>query len=108
MVTVGMMVGRHPWRGLVRVKACGLIAYNSAMSPAYQPSPGPTDGEADHDHRWSIRRHRDRCFHAAEEFVPGRGYVVQGVLIPLEEIAQVREQAKAPACERPAAGPDAS
>lgn len=36
-----------------------------------------------------IRRHWDRCFHAAEEEVE-EGYIVQGTLIPHEDIAEVR------------------
>lgn len=43
----------------------------------------------------AVRRHTDRCFFAAEEAVPGPdgalvGYVVEGVLIPLDEIAETR------------------
>lgn len=36
-----------------------------------------------------VRRHTDRCFHAAEEEVE-EGYIVQGVLFPRDEIVEVR------------------
>ena len=36
-----------------------------------------------------IRRHTDRCFHAVEEEVE-EGYIVQGVLIARDEVAEVR------------------
>jgi hypothetical protein len=38
---------------------------------------------------FAIRRHHDRCFHAVEEIVPG-GYVVEGLLIDEQDVAQVR------------------
>lgn len=36
-----------------------------------------------------MRRHTDRCFHAAEEEVE-EGYIVQGVLFHRDDIAEVR------------------
>ncbi len=49
----------------------------------------------------AIRRHTDRCFHTVEEVVPEavqpdgreigvRGYIIQGVLVDKEEVAEVR------------------
>jgi len=37
----------------------------------------------------AIRRHHDRCFHVVEEVVPG-GYIVEGIFIDEDEVAQVR------------------
>lgn len=37
----------------------------------------------------AIRRHTDRCFHAAEEEYPD-GFIVQGILIPRDEVAEIR------------------
>lgn len=51
----------------------------------------------------AIRRHHDRCFHVVEEVVP-EGYIVQGVLIAHDEVAQVHTLADGqpvPACRRP-------
>jgi len=42
------------------------------------------------DPRLAVRRVTDRCFHAVEEVVPGEGYIVDGFLIPLDEVAEVR------------------
>ncbi len=36
-----------------------------------------------------MRRHVDRCFHAAEEETE-EGFIVRAVLIPREEVAEVR------------------
>lgn len=41
------------------------------------------------DEALGIRRHTDRCFHAVDEEVE-EGYIVQGVLIPRDEVAEVR------------------
>ena len=53
----------------------------------------------------AIRRHTDRCFHSVEEFVPGPhgGYIVQGVLIHADDIAEVRTLAGTPTCDVPKA-----
>jgi len=70
------------------------------------PPPREPDGEGDDDDpRLAIRRHTDRCFHRVEEVVPGAhgGYIVQGVLIPRDEIAEIRrleDDDRPPACER--------
>ncbi len=45
--------------------------------------------------RLAIRRATDRCFHAVEEVVRGpggevEGYIVEGFMIPADEVAQVR------------------
>lgn len=55
------------------------------MAKGYQI---PDDGE---DPKIAIRRHTDRCFFAVEEIVEGEGYIVDGFLIPLEDVAEVRE-----------------
>jgi hypothetical protein len=50
--------------------------------------------EDDHpDPRLAIRRHTDRCFHRVEEIVEGKhgGYIVEGILIPREDVAEVIE-----------------
>ncbi|MCC7193753.1 MAG: hypothetical protein IT444_13335 [Phycisphaeraceae bacterium] len=39
--------------------------------------------------RIAIRRATDRCFHRVEEIVPN-GYIVDGILIPHDEVVQVR------------------
>lgn len=43
-----------------------------------------------------VRRHTDRCFHAAEEETE-EGYVVRGVLFPRDEVAEVRLTRRDPA-----------
>ncbi len=43
------------------------------------------------DPKLVIRRHTDRCFFKVEEVVEGEGYIVDGILIPLDDVAQVRE-----------------
>lgn len=48
--------------------------------PPDDPDPCETPGVA-------IRRHTDRCFHVAEEAWPD-GYIVQGIFIPLDDIAE--------------------
>ena len=53
--------------------------------------------------RLAIRRHTDRCFHRVEEVVTG-GYIVEGILIPEDEVAEVRETGDdggLPSCETP-------
>lgn len=45
----------------------------------------------------AIRRHTDRCFFRAEEVTP-EGYIVDGVLIPYEDVAEVREAGGDAAC----------
>ena len=60
----------------------------------------------DEQPKLAIRRHHDRCFHPVEEEVP-EGYIVQGVLIDRDEVAQVVEmdtiegQPVLPACKSP-------
>lgn len=60
--------------------------------------------DSDLEPRLAVRRHTDRCFHRVEEIVrgPHGGYIVQGVLIPFDEVAQVvptdESQGPAPAC----------
>gem|GEM_PF-5098459 len=61
-----------------------MVRYNFLMCPAYQKE------EADEPHL-AIRRHTDRCFHRVEEVVPDEGYIVDGILIPLDEVAQLVE-----------------
>jgi hypothetical protein len=50
----------------------------------------------------AIRRHTDRCFHEVEEIVPEglaadgtetgvRGYIIDGVMIDADDVAEVRE-----------------
>jgi hypothetical protein len=41
----------------------------------------------------AIRRHTDRCFHRVEEVVEGKhgGYIVDGILIPRDDVAEVIE-----------------
>ncbi len=53
----------------------------------------PRHDESDLEPRVAIRRHTDRCFHRVEEVVKGKhgGYIVQGVLIPEDEVAEVVE-----------------
>lgn len=36
-----------------------------------------------------IRRHQDRCFHPVEEEVE-EGFIVDGILIPRDEVAEIR------------------
>jgi hypothetical protein len=57
------------------------------------PQPRNLHDDPDSDPRLAIRRHTDRCFHRVEEIVPGKmgGYIVQGVLILFEDVAEVRE-----------------
>lgn len=43
----------------------------------------------------AIRRHTDRCFHQVEEVADRpdgtiEGYIVEGVMIPADEVAQVK------------------
>ncbi len=47
-----------------------------------------------------VRRHTDRCFHAAEEETED-GYIVRGVLIARDEVAEVRLARTPPACNPP-------
>jgi len=52
--------------------------------------PTPDEGEA----RPGVRRHSDRCFQAVEKLVKNpdgtrEGYIVEGFLIPVDEIAEV-------------------
>lgn len=54
------------------------------MSQGYQ---NPHDDE---DPNLAIRRHTDRCFFKVEEVVEGEGYIVEGILIPLDDIAETR------------------
>ena len=59
--------------------------------------------QEDDQPKLAIRRHHDRCFHPVEEVVP-EGYIVQGVLIDRDEVAQVVElagdgSAAVPACQ---------
>lgn len=54
--------------------------------------------EDDDDPKLAIRRHTDRCFFKVEEVVEGEGYIVEGILIPLEDIAQVRHDDGSGAC----------
>jgi hypothetical protein len=63
-----------------------------------------TDALADeHAQGLAIRRHTDRCFHTVEEFVPGPhgGYIVQGVLIHQDDVAEVRTLSGTPTCDVP-------
>jgi hypothetical protein len=57
--------------------------------------------DGDHLLSLAIRRHTDRCFHRVEEFVPGPhgGYIVQGVLFHLDDIAEVRTLTDTPTCD---------
>lgn len=57
------------------------------MPPAYHAE--HTGSDADADPRLAIRRHTDRCFHRVEEVVP-RGYIVEGIFIDEDEVAEVR------------------
>ena len=47
-----------------------------------------------------VRRHTDRCFHAAEEETE-EGFIVRGVLFPRDEVAEVRFSGVPPTCNRP-------
>lgn len=68
------------------------------VSQDIKPHPGSNDepdGESELAPGVALRRHTDRCFFAAEEIVTGptgdvEGYVVEGVLIPTDEVAEVR------------------
>ncbi len=53
----------------------------------------PRHDESDLEPRVAIRRHTDRCFHRVEEVVKGKhgGYIVQGVLITEDDVAEVVE-----------------
>jgi hypothetical protein len=59
------------------------------MSQGYQ-NPNE-DAPEDEDPKLAIRRHTDRCFFKVEEIVEGEGYIVEGILIPLDDVAEVRE-----------------
>jgi hypothetical protein len=51
----------------------------------------------------AIRRLHDRCFHRVEEVVP-EGYIVQGVLVAHDEVAQaclIEPGQDLPACDLP-------
>ncbi|QDU32603.1 hypothetical protein KS4_06370 [Poriferisphaera corsica] len=56
------------------------------------------EGRKSHDNDWddeedpklAIRRHTDRCFHRVEEVVQG-GYIVEGIMIGEDEVAEVRK-----------------
>lgn len=68
-----------------------------AMRPDRNPEP---DAEA----VWAVRRHTDRCFFAAEEVVHGpggevEGYVVEGVMWGIDDVAEVRPMTHAAPCE---------
>jgi hypothetical protein len=55
---------------------------------ARNPGDNRKADEADQTPNVAIRRHHDRCFHAVEEVVL-EGFIVQGILIPHDEVAQV-------------------
>ena len=65
------------------------------MDQAYQtPAPGDA-GARPGPEPLAIRRHTDRCFFAVEEVVEEadgslRGYIVEGMLIDKDDVAQVR------------------
>lgn len=70
----------------------------------HDPAPEPAAAGADDaaaDPNLAIRRHTDRCFHRVEEVVAGSptsgggGFIVDGVLIPHDEVAEVRSTAAA-------------
>lgn len=53
------------------------------------------------DRTVAIRRHTDRCFHAADEEWDD-GFVVEGIFIPREEVAEIRRDADhVPPCRAP-------
>ena len=58
--------------------------------------------DVDGDPRLAIRRHADRCFHRVEELAP-RGYIVDGIFIDEDDVAEVRklgsDGAPLPRCE---------
>ncbi len=54
--------------------------------PDYHTQP---DRDTDDDPRLAIRRHTDRCFHRVEEVVD-EGYIVDGVLIDRDDVAEAR------------------
>ena len=74
-------------------------------SPSTQGNSQANSLADDHAPSLAIRRHTDRCFHAVEEFVPGPhgGYIVQGVLIHQDDIAEVRTLDGTPTCDVPKA-----
>lgn len=47
------------------------------------------DDEPDPSPCLAIRRLTDRCFHRVEEVVP-EGYIVEGILIPHDEVVETR------------------
>ncbi|MEM7682265.1 MAG: hypothetical protein AAF288_09955 [Planctomycetota bacterium] len=64
------------------------------MTPANLP-PRTTESDADPPPGLAVRRSTDRCFFAVEESVYDargelEGYVVDGFLIPAEDVADVR------------------
>lgn len=77
------------------------------MADASYPRTPADDGDPHGDPRLAIRRHTDRCFHRVEEVVPGTmgGFIVEGVLILRDEVAEVVELdeqgAPLPGCRRP-------
>lgn len=83
--------------------ACSTTATRPTNSPLADTSPKEFWSEEDHpNEQLGIRRHWDRCFHAVEEEVE-EGYIVQGTLIPREDVAEVRRTPKSapPACVQP-------
>lgn len=60
--------------------------YDFRMTPPQRPK-RPADDEPEPS--LAIRRHTDRCFHRVEEVVR-EGYIVDGILIPHEDVAEVR------------------
>jgi hypothetical protein len=59
------------------------------MPTPASPASGGHGHEPDADDpRLAIRRHTDRCFHRVEELAD-EGYIVQGFLIPADEVAEV-------------------
>jgi hypothetical protein len=71
------------------------------MPQGYHTTPAHDAGDGD-DPRLAIRRHSDRCFHRVEERVP-EGYIVQGILIANDDVAEVipldAAGAPLPACD---------
>lgn len=49
----------------------------------------PWSAEEHPDETMGIRRAQDRCFHNVEEEVE-EGYIVDGILIPRDEVVEVR------------------
>ena len=62
----------------------------STFGPTLPPLPDDHPGIA-------IRRHTDGCFHAVEEVVK-EGYIVDNILIPHRDVAEVRQTAEVPQC----------